>query len=320
MIAVCGEALIDFTPRQLDGELAYKPLPGGSPCNVAVGLARLGKRTAFIGKVSNDRFGDILHAHLTRNAVDLRWLTRGDEPTALAFVIPGPDREGGHDFAFYGNDTAEQSLTEADIPAGLPDDVTTLHFGSYSLMLGESARAYETLMRRESQNRAISLDPNVRPALFPHRTAYRQRIETLLQHTTLVKASAEDLAWLYPTENHTDIAARWLNLGPSLVVVTLGENGATALSHNAAITIPALPIDLADAVGAGDAFTSALLTHLDNQDLLNPAALTTLTADALSHALAYANHAAALTCTRPGANPPTSTELTAGILKQGQGL
>ena len=320
MIGVCGEALIDFTPRQLEGELAYKPLPGGSPCNVAVGLARLGKSAAFIGKVSNDRFGDILHAHLTQNAVDLRWTTRGDEPTALAFVIPSTDSEGNHDFAFYGNNTAEQSLTDADIPASLPDHVTALHFGSYSLMLGESAHAYETLMRRESQNRVISLDPNVRPALFPHRAAYRQRIETLLPLTNLVKASAEDLAWLYPTENHADIAARWLQAGPSLVVITLGENGATALSRNATASVPGLPIHPSDAVGAGDAFTSALLAHLDNQDLLNPAALTTLTADALSHALAYANRAAALTCTRPGANPPTSTELTAGILKQGQGL
>ena len=303
MIGVCGEALMDFTPLEAGGELAYMPRPGGSPCNVAIGLARLGKRAAFIGKLSNDPFGDILHAHLTRNGVDVRWLARGDEPTALAFVIP--DNEGGHDFAFYGSDTAEQTLTRADIPAALPHDVTALHFGSYSLMLGESALTYETLMRRESPNRVISLDPNVRPALFPNRAAYRQRIESLLPLATLVKASAEDLAWLYPTEKPQDIATRWLNTGPSLIVITLGAEGAIGISGNALVSIPALRVDIADTVGAGDAFTSALLARLDDGGLLHRDALDTLSADALEDALGYANQAAAIACTRVGADPPT---------------
>ena len=303
MIGVCGEALIDFTPLEVGGELAYTPRPGGSPCNVAIGLARLGKRTAFIGKLSRDPFGDMLHAHLMRNGVDVRRLARGDEPTALAFVIP--DSEGGHDFAFYGSDTAEQSLTHTDMPAALPDDVTALHFGSYSLMLGESARAYEALMRRESQKRVISLDPNVRPALLPNRTAYRQRIEKLLPFATLVKASAEDLAWLYPTEKTQDVAARWLNTGPSLIVITLGAKGAIGISGNALVSIPALRVDIADTVGAGDAFTSALLARLDDGGLLNRDALNTLSALALKDALEYANQAAAIACMRHGANPPT---------------
>ena len=303
MIGVCGEALIDFTPLQVGGELAYTPRPGGSPCNVAIGLARLDKHTAFIGKLSGDPFGDILHAHLTRNGVDVRWLARGNEPTALAFVIS--DNEGGHDFAFYGSDTAEQTLTRADIPAALPHDVTALHFGSYSLMLGESALTYETLMRRESPNRVISLDPNVRPALFPNRAAYRQRIESLLPLATLVKASAEDLAWLYPTEKPQDVAARWRDAGPSVVIVTLGAEGAIGISGNALVSIPALRVDIADTVGAGDAFMSALLARLDDGGLLNRDALATLSALALKDALEYANRAAAIACMRVGADPPT---------------
>ena len=165
MIGVCGEALIDFTPIEGVERRAYVLQPGGSPCNVAVGLARLQKPTTFIGKLSNDRFGDILHAHLTQNGVDLRWLARGNESTALAFVIPALN--GTHDFAFYGNGTAEQSLAAADLPDTFPDNLTALHFGSYSLMLGSSAQTYERLMRREYGSRVISLDPNVRPALFP---------------------------------------------------------------------------------------------------------------------------------------------------------
>ena len=303
MIGVCGEALMDFTPLEVGGELAYTPRPGGSPCNVAIGLARLGKRTAFIGKLSRDPFGDMLHAHLMRNGVDLRRLARGDEPTALAFVIP--DNEGGHDFVFYGSDTAEQSLTPADMPDALPDDVTALHFGSYSLMLGESARAYEALMRRESRKRVISFDPNVRPALFPNRTAYRQRIERLLPFATLVKASAEDLAWLYPTEKSQDLAARWLAMGPSVIVVTLGADGAIGMSGDGVVSVSGVRVDVADTVGAGDAFMSALLARLDDGGLLNRDALGTLGALALKDALEYANHAAAIACARHGADPPT---------------
>ena len=211
MIGVCGEALIDFTPVKGGSEQAYALRPGGSPCNVAIGLARLGKPAAYIGKISNDRFGDILREYLSQNGVDLRWLARGSEPSALAFVIPAPT--GAHEFAFYGDNTADQNLADADIPDALPDDVIALHFGSCSLVLGSGARTYERLMRRESGARVISLDPNVRPALFPDRAAYRQRIEGLLPLSTLVKASADDLAWLYPGEHASEVAARWLSAG-----------------------------------------------------------------------------------------------------------
>ena len=307
MIGVCGEALIDFTPFERNGELAYMPRPGGSPCNVAIGLARLGKQTAFIGKLSNDGFGDMLHAHLARNDVDLRWLARGDEPSALAFVIPTPD--GGHDFAFYGDNTAEQSLQNDDIPDCLPDELTALHFGSYSLMLGDGAQTYESLMRRESQKRVVSLDPNVRPALFSDRAAYRRRIESLLPFATLVKASAEDLTWLYPTKGYADIAAQWIDMGPSLVVVTLGENGAIGMCADAVVSIAGVRVEVADTVGAGDAFMSALLAWLDDRDLLNRTALATLNDDALTDALSYAAGAAAISCTRPGAEPPTQDDI-----------
>ena len=319
MIGVCGEALIDFTPTDIGGETAYIPRPGGSPCNVAVGLARLGKRTAFIGKISSDKFGDMLHAYLAQNGVDLRLLARGNEPSALAFVLPS--KGGGHDFAFYGRDTAEQQLAHADIPAALPHDLTALHFGSYSLMLGSSAQTYESLMRRESKARIISLDPNVRPALYPNRTAYRKRIEGLLPHAAIVKASEDDLAWLYPGESPADVGARWLSKGASVVVVTLGANGAIGLSAaananantdaaiNAVIHSPASAVDVADSVGAGDAFMAGLLARLDDGGLLRRNALASLPNDALADAMAYANRAAAVACTRPGADPPHKSDM-----------
>ena len=307
MIGVCGEALIDFTPLERDGELAYIPRPGGSPFNVAIGLARLGKQTAFIGKISQDRFGDTLYAHLKRNGVDLHWLALGSESSALAFVIPSS--AGGHDFAFYGSDTAEQSLTNADIPEIIPDNVTALHFGSYSLMLGSSAGVYEMLMRRERSSRVISLDPNVRPALFPDRAAYRRRIEGLLPFATLVKASADDLAWLYPGEAAADVAAQWLDKGPSLVVVTLGSEGAIGLTADATMNSEGVSVDVVDTVGAGDAFMSALLARLDDMDLLSHEALANISEDDMAEALSFANRAAAIACTRAGADPPTLEQI-----------
>ena len=164
-------------------------------------------------------------------------------------------------------------------------------------------------MRREYGSRVISLDPNVRPALFPDREAYRGRIERLLRFTTLVKASADDLAWLYPGESHVDTAMRWLDAGPSVVVVTLGSDGAVGLTSDAIVNSSGVRVKVADTVGAGDAFMSALLARLDDGDLLRRDALAMLGEEALTDALVYANRAAAITCTRLGADPPTKREL-----------
>lgn len=306
MIAVCGEALIDFMPSTIGGERAYMPRPGGSPCNVAVGLARLGVPAAFIGRLSTDYFGETLRAYLSDNDVDLRWLSRGGEPTTLAFVISRAD--GAHDFAFYGVNTADQNLALSDMPRAFPDDVSALHFGSYSLMLGESAHTCETLMRR-ARRRFISLDPNVRPALFPDRAAYRRRIEALLEFAALVKVSAEDLRWLYPNESPSDVAYRWLGAGPALVVLTLGADGAIGITPKRRIHSPAIPVSVADAVGAGDAFTAALLSHLYNGGYLSLAAVPTLTHHALTTTLAHANLHAAIACARHGASAGSETPL-----------
>ena len=294
MIGVCGEALIDFTPVEADSEVSYTPRPGGSPCNVAIGLARLGKRAAFIGKISSDRFGDMLHTNLQMNGVDLNWTVRGGEPTALAFVIP--DGDGGHEFAFYGEKTAEQSISNSDLPDSFPNDVIALHFGSYSLMLGAGAGTYEQLMRRECGRRVISLDPNVRPALFPERKLYRERIEELVRLATIVKASEDDLSWLYPNERVVNVAARWREMGPSLIVVTLGASGAIGMSGDAIVSSPGVRADIADTVGAGDAFMSALLEWLEDRGFLHIEAIAAFTEDEIADALAYANTAAAITC------------------------
>ena len=307
MIGVCGEALVDFTPFDADNEVSYTPRPGGSPYNVAIGLARLGKRAAFIGKISNDRFGDMLYTNLETNGVDVNWTVRGREPTALAFVIP--DGEGGHEFAFYGENTAEQSICISDLPDSFPDDVIALHFGSYSLMLGAGAGTYERLMRREHGRRVISLDPNVRPALFPERKLYRERIEELVRLATIVKVSEDDLAWLYPKERVVNVAAWWREMGPSLIVVTLGAAGAIGMTGDTVVSSPGVRADTVDTVGAGDAFMSAMLAWLDDRGFLHSEAIGALTEDVIAEMLVSSNTAAAITCARHGANPPTRRQI-----------
>lgn len=309
MIASCGEALVDFAAASVGGERAFAALPGGSPCNVAVGIARLRTPAAFVGKLSTDYFGELLYGHLAGSGVNMRWVARGEQPSALAFVMPreGQGRDGqaegqAHEFAFYGDDTADRNFMMADAPDAFPDEVAALHFGSYSLVLGESDRAYAALMERERSRRVISLDPNVRPALFPDRAEYRRRIERLLGFAHLVKASADDLGWLYPDEMPLEAAERWLGRGPSVVVVTLGADGAVAMTASGRrVRSRGIAVDVADTVGAGDAFSAGLLAYLHNTGWLRAGALAGITHHGLETALGRGNLNAARVCGQTGA-------------------
>lgn len=309
MIAACGEALVDFTAASVGGERAFAALPGGSPCNVAVGIARLRTPAAFVGKLSTDYFGEMLYGHLAGSGVNMRWVARGEQPSALAFVTPreGHGREGhtegqAHEFAFYGDDTADRNFMMADAPDEFPDEVAALHFGSYSLVMGKCDRAYAALMEREHSRRVISLDPNVRPALFADRAEYRRRIERLAGFAHLVKASADDLGWLYPDEMPLEAAARWLRWGPSVVVVTLGADGAVAMTADGRrVRSRGIAVAVADTVGAGDAFSAGLLAYLHNAGWLRAGALAGITHHGLETALGRANLNAARVCGQAGA-------------------
>lgn len=311
MIVVCGEALIDLVPIPAGDEQAYLPRAGGSSYNVAIGLARLGAATGYLGRVSTDHFGRLLRARLVANGVDDRYLLQGDEASTLAVVHLEPGHEP--QFAFYGEGTADRLLTEADLPV-LGDDVGALHFGSISLIREPGASAYEALMRREAGRRLLSLDPNVRPSLISDRDAYIRRLEGWVSLVDLVKVSRADLGWLYPTLAPEEAAHRWQALGPALVVVTRGEDGATGVTATGSVDIPGARVEVADTVGAGDAFTAGLLAWLDEHGRLGREALGRLDRDELAACLAFAGRVAALTCTRAGAEPPRRDELleTAG--------
>ncbi len=300
MILVAGEALVDLTPARCGDGTGYLPRPGGSPYNVALGLGRLDVPVGFLGRLSTDTFGRLLREHLQASQVSLTYVLDAEEATTLAFVHLSDDEEP--EYAFYTEGTAGRVLMPEHLPV-VPEGAA-MHFGSFSLALEPGASTLEGLMRRESRRRLISLDPNVRPGLVADQDAYLQRLEGLVRLADLVKVSRADLAWLYPGQAPEAVASRWLGLGPALVLVTRGKDGATALGVTAHASAATPPVTVVDTVGAGDAFTSAALAWLHRHDALDRRGLETLGAAELEALLAFANSIAADTCTRPGADPP----------------
>jgi fructokinase len=308
MILCCGEALIDFVP--LPGLRAYGPYPGGSVFNIAVGLGRLQAPVGFFCRLSTDYFGDLLLDALLENGVDTALCPRSSDPTTLAFVsLPG-DEEQEPRYMFYANDAADRLLTAGMLP-DLASQIQALHFGSISLVMEPGATALETLMQRESGRRVISLDPNVRPGMIDDREAYRHRFERWVGWVDILRLSTVDFDFLYPGQTLGPIIARWFALGLSLCIVTKGADGAEGITANGVTADSAAPkVTVADTVGAGDTFLAAALAYLQQEGLLyQREKLRELTAEQLGACLAYAGRAAAINCSRQGANPPYKYEM-----------
>ncbi|MCK5783077.1 MAG: carbohydrate kinase, partial [Desulfobacterales bacterium] len=231
MILCCGEALIDFVP--LSGGDAYHPCPGGSIYNIALGLGRLETPVSFFSKLSKDFFGDMLAKSLDKNGVDISYCPRTDAPTTLAFVsLPNEEKDDEPQYAFYANQSAGRSLAESELPAKLSENIKALHFGSISLVMEPGASSLEKLMKRESGNRIISLDPNIRPSLIPDKKAYFERFEQWIKLADIIKLSQADMNWLYPDENIEEIIKCWFDMGISLCILTLGSTGAQGYTLN----------------------------------------------------------------------------------------
>lgn len=305
MIAVVGEALVDLVGAP-DGR-TYAAHPGGSPANVAVGLARLGTPAALWTHVGDDAFGRLLRGHLDAAGVAVHPVGPAGTPTSLA--VATLDAAGGATYDFR-IDWAVR------LPDALPDPVRAVHTGSLALLLAPGRTEVEALLRRERARCTVSFDPNLRPALAPDPAAERARVDALVPLCDVVKVSAEDLAFCRPGEDPAGVAAEWLARGAALVVVTRGADGAYAAARSGAVLdVPAPTVQVVDTVGAGDAFTAGLLDGLARADLLGAARRAALAAaggDVLAPILAEAVAVAALTCGRPGADPPTRAELAGG--------
>lgn len=304
MFVVIGEALIDLVEQGDDEPRLARP--GGSPYNVALGLARLGQPVEFAGRLSGDPLGTVLRNHAARSDVGLRLAVEASEPTTVALVELAVDGSARYRFGIDG--TADFAWTAVEL-ARIPDGTPAVHFGSLASWLppGDGAIAHR-IGELRAAGALVSYDPNVRPALQPDRVAARAAVERAVARAHLVKTSAEDLDWLHPGEPAARIAQTWLTKGPAAVVVTDGGNGSTAYTPDGATHRPPRPVDVVDTVGAGDAFTSGLLDALARRDLLDPDELANAPwADVLDDAALVA----ALTCARAGANPPRKDEVAA---------
>jgi fructokinase len=307
MILSCGEALIDMLPRTTTaGEAAFAPYAGGAVFNTAIALGRLGVPSGFFSGLSTDMLGEILATTLTASHVDIRFAARSARPTTVAFVKLV---NGQATYASYDENTAGRMLSMADLPS-LPDSVAALFFGGISLVNDPAASTYEALQRREAPTRVTMIDPNIRPAFITDRAGYLARITAMIGRADIVKLSDEDLHWLMGDGEVDALARAVLAMGPKLVCITEGAKGATAFSAAHRVFVAATPVTVADTVGAGDTFNAGVLAALWQAGALTKAAVAGLDESALRAALTLGVRAAAVTVSRPGANPPWAKELS----------
>lgn len=312
MIVVCGEALVDLVPQGDPGQ--WRAVPGGGPANTAVALARLGAPAALLGRLSGDAFGRQIRAHLTERGVDLSLAVAATEPATLAVVALGPS--GGAEYAFYLRGTADWAWRTEELPEPSPR-VRAVHAGSLAAVLEPGARKLRDYAR--VQGSVVCYDLNARPAVGLAREEVAAQAREWLDLAHVVKVSGEDLTWLEPGRDPLDTAERWVVRHElDLLLLTRGGEGATALSSRWGehVTVPGIPVEVRDTVGAGDTFGAAVLARLDELDLLgDPAHLAGLDPETARETLRFATATAALACTTEGADPPDRTRVEA-LLKE----
>jgi fructokinase len=299
MITVAGEALIDLIVDQAGN---VDPRMGGGPFNVARAVARLGQPATFLGRLSGDRFGQLMRADLERNGVRVAVADPSDEPTTLALVDVDPD--GVPAYHFYLAETSAAAIGPGE--AILTASAAALHVGTLGLVMEPAGTSIEGLAVHAPGNVLVMLDPNCRPGAIPSRQAYLDRIGRILRRADVVKVSTEDLAYLFPGQDAGPAAADLLGRGPACVLVTDGAAPVRALTagKELQVDVPAAPV--VDTVGAGDSFGGAFLAWWTGNghgraDLADP--------DLVRAATQASVYASVVTCTRRGAEPPWAYEL-----------
>jgi fructokinase len=303
VITVVGEALLDLV-ADADAR-TFAAHPGGSPANVAVGLARLGTPVILATQLGEDLPGRLVGEHLRKSGVAVERLPARSSSTSLALAAVDGRGVASYDFRLAWDVTRGPAIVS---------DCVCLHTGSLATALDPGAAVLEDLIAREHSRGEIliSLDPNIRPSLVGSRDAERTRVERQVSRADIVKVSAEDLHWLYPDLDPQELAGRWLARGPALVVVTLGADGAYAVTHAADVARPPMPVQVVDTVGAGDAFTAGLLDALHRAGSLggtHRSRLANMDAASLADVIDFAIRVAGVTCGRAGADPPTRADL-----------
>ncbi len=306
MILCCGEALIDFLPREgKDGAAVFQPFSGGSVYNTAIALGRLGETVGLLTGVSTDFFGDSLLDGLKASRVDLKYCRRKPHHTTLAFVKL---TDGHARYSFVDDASAGRNLVKADLPK-LTGTIAALHFGSISLIPEPCGGTYEALLKREAKSRVISIDPNIRASLIKDKKKHLTRLNRLMALADIVKISDEDVVWMTGKKNFAATAKKWLRAGAKIVAITKGGDGVEVFTQAYSFMRAAPKVKVADTVGAGDTFTAGLLTHLSRGKRLSKKTIATIAESDLQAAADFAMKAAAVTVSRPGADPPWEHEV-----------
>jgi fructokinase len=296
---IIGEALVDIVERPGQEPQEF---PGGSPMNVAIGLARLDNDVELLTWFGADERGTSVLEHLQESGVKLAPGSTSAARTSTARAQINADGVASYEFDL------EWKLPESTVAP----DVRSVHTGSIAAVLKPGGEQVLDIVRAAHGQATVSYDPNLRPALMGTPDETRPIVEAIIDISDVVKVSDEDLEWLHPGVNPRQVAHEWLTRGPSVVVVTLGGEGAFAVTRAHETEIPAPRVTVADTVGAGDSFMGGLLDGLGRAGLLGAdkrAALRDISAEALDAVLREAIQIAAITVSRAGANPPTRAEL-----------
>jgi fructokinase len=307
VLTVVGEALVDLVPDRATGE--YRARPGGSPFNVAVGLVRLGNRTSLMARFAEDPYGRLLRSTAAGEGIDLRGAPRAAERASVAIASLEDGARATYDFDIEG--TADWQWTGPELRE-LSPDTEVLHFGSIASWTPPgSARIADLIGElRAGGGVLISYDPNIRPAALVAHAMGVDLVEGSVRRAHVVKASREDVEWLYPDLTMDDVADQWIRLGANLVVMTDGADGASAYRRTRAlIRRPGRSVGVVDTIGAGDAFTSGLLSGLARRGLHRASRLEAMSDAVLVEIIDEAVLVAAITCQRAGADPPRLDEL-----------
>ena len=302
LVTVVGEALIDLVPADETGD--YRAHPGGSPFNVAVALARLRQPTTLMARIADRGFGRLLRKRAADEGIDLSAAPHAGEPTTLAVVSLNGAAQASYEF--YVEGTADWQWTMAELRR-LPSDTEVLHFGSIASWTGPASERIDQVVHKEWQrdHALVSYDPNVRPPLLASPARGQKLVERSIRRAHLVKASREDLEWLYPSRSFDQVCSLWHQLGPALVVVTDGALGAVAYrAGRRPLSRPGRPVNLVDTIGAGDSFTAGLLSGLLRRGLHRPEGLHTIADAVLGDVIDEAALISSITCERAGADPP----------------
>ena len=297
-IWVCGEVLIDLIPGADGVRVGHV---GGGPANTAKALARLGQDAQFIAGISTDVDGVAARKELLEDEVKLDLALTSDKPTCLAIVSLASNGSASYEFKIAGTATFDFSLDWLPDPARYKPNV--LHIGTLATVIQPGADVLYDWALRVAEFAPIVFDPNIRPAVLADRDLYEVAVEKWAAISSVIKVSDDDLAWLYPGQNYVDVAARWINDGAALVVVTRGAQGIIGFTADGSVEVAGAKITVADTVGAGDTVGAIIVEAMIEKGIL------ALTGDVLRTTLHRAAVAAGITCSRKGAQPPYKHEL-----------